>query len=165
MSYSMQGQVHWVGPTQQITDTFTKRDLILSLPTNNPNYPNYVKLEAHKDKCSILDGIQQGQQVSVTLFIEGRLHTNAQNVTNCYNTLKLWTIQPAQQQAAAPQQAYQAPAPAAPVTPPATPAMPQQAAMPPQTNAQWMDAEHARQQGLQNNIPQVPGTIPPTSPV
>ena len=63
------GVVHLVGDIQQIKDNFTKRELIVE---TDGQYPQYIKIEFVKDKCSLLDGLNEGDSVSVSYDLRGR---------------------------------------------------------------------------------------------
>jgi hypothetical protein len=45
----IKGKVHEVGATQQVSETFKKRDLIVEY-AENPTYPEYIRFEAYKTK-------------------------------------------------------------------------------------------------------------------
>lgn len=86
------GKIVVVGSTQQITDTFKKRELVIE-HAENPQYPEFVKLEAMQDKVTILDNLNVGAEVSVDFNIKGRAHTNKDGVTKYYTTLVAWKIE------------------------------------------------------------------------
>lgn len=162
MSYEFKGKCYWVGPVEQVTDSFKKR-LLIVVGGDNPQYPQHVQFEAKQDRVSLFDNIQAGQDLEVSFNIDGRLHTNQEGVTRCYTTLTAWKVNAVQQQAPAPQPTAPAPQPVAPTVPVQGP--PAQG-VPPQSNTDWMQQQHAQQQqNLQNNPPAIPGSIPPTSPV
>lgn len=65
--------IHKIGETQQISDKFKKRDLILYVEnTNKPEYSDYIKLEAMQDKCETLDSLKPGDVIEATFFLSGR---------------------------------------------------------------------------------------------
>jgi len=85
----IKGKVHEVLPTTQVTYTFKKRDLIIEY-AENPQYPEYIKLEAHNDKCDKLDELRQGDEVTVHFNLRGRAWTDKSGKTAYFNTLALW---------------------------------------------------------------------------
>lgn len=63
------GKVHKVFDTQQITDTFTKRELVVE---TDGEYPQYIKIEFVKDKTALLDELNEGDSVTVSYDLRGR---------------------------------------------------------------------------------------------
>jgi len=86
------GRVHEVLPTQQVTETFKKRDLIIEY-AENPQYPEFIKLEAHKETCEKLDELRTGDNVTVQFNLRGRPWTDKSGKTSYFNTLALWRVQ------------------------------------------------------------------------
>lgn len=106
------GKVHEIGAVQQVTDTFKKRDLIVEY-AENPQFPEFIKLEATQDRTNLFDNLHVGQEVTASFNLRGRPWTNKDGVTTYFNTLVVWRINAGQQSAAANAPAQQAaPAPA-----------------------------------------------------
>lgn len=105
------GAIHEIGQTQEVSDKFKKRDLVV-MCAENPQYPEYIKLEAHQDKTGLLDTMSIGDTVTVDFNLRGRPWTNKEGVTQYFNTLAIWNInndaagvaQPANVPATAPDQ-------------------------------------------------------------
>jgi hypothetical protein len=55
--------------TQQVTATFSKRELVLEVPGT---YVQYVKFELKQAKCGELDAFNEGEQIKVHFNIDGR---------------------------------------------------------------------------------------------
>lgn len=87
----LRGKVHEVGAVQQVSDSFKKRDLILYY-ADNPQYPEYIKLEANQDKVSLFDNLTVGQDIEVSFNLRGRPWTNKEGVTTYFNSLIAWKI-------------------------------------------------------------------------
>ena len=66
------GMVLKVGEVQEISAKFSKRSVVVEEDGGNPDYPNQVEFECHKDDTSMLDGITAGDSVTVTAFVNGR---------------------------------------------------------------------------------------------
>lgn len=79
------GKVYKVGDAEQVTASFKKRELILEIPGQ---YPQYVKFEAVQDKVSIFDGCNVGDNINVHFNLNGR-----ESKGNFYNTLQAWKIE------------------------------------------------------------------------
>lgn len=55
--------------TQQVTATFSKREMVVEVPGT---YVQYVKFDLKQARCAELDNFQEGEQVKVHFNIEGR---------------------------------------------------------------------------------------------
>lgn len=87
----VKGKVHAVGPTQIVSETFQKREMVLEY-AENPTYPEYVKFEALQDKCDLFDKINVGDEVEVSFNLRGRPWTDKGGQTNYFNSLVVWRI-------------------------------------------------------------------------
>lgn len=87
----IRGKVHEIGQTQQVTDTFKKRDLIV-LYAENPQFPEYIRFEATQDRTSIFDNLEVGDEVEVSFNLRGRPWTNKEGVTSYFNSLVAWRV-------------------------------------------------------------------------
>lgn len=85
------GKIHEVGVVQNVTDTFKKRDLIV-IVAENPEYPEYIRVEFTQDKVDLLDKFKVGQDVDVSFNLRGRPFTNKQGVTTYFNSIVGWRI-------------------------------------------------------------------------
>jgi len=102
------GKVHEIGQTQQISDTFKKRDLVIQY-AENPQFVEYIKFEATQDRVNIFDNLNPGDEVSVSFNLRGRPWTNKDGVTSYFNSLVAWRVNKgASEQPSAP--AYNTPA-------------------------------------------------------
>lgn len=85
--------VHLVGETKQITDSFRKRDLVVTF--KDGEYSQFVKFQACQDRSDLLNDIKQGQEVKITYFLKGREWTSPKDQSvNYFNSLDLWKIEP-----------------------------------------------------------------------
>jgi hypothetical protein len=87
----IKAKVHELGPIQNVTETFKKRDLILQY-AENPSYPEYIKFEALQDKVSLFDGLRPGDEVEVFFNLRGRPWTDRNGKTSYFNTLVVWKM-------------------------------------------------------------------------
>lgn len=81
--------VKFIGETQQVTEKFRKRDLVVTY-ADNPDYPEVLKFEASGDKCDKLDELRIGDDVTVHFNLKGREWVNKNGETQYFNTLSLW---------------------------------------------------------------------------
>ncbi|WP_421945722.1 DUF3127 domain-containing protein [Pedobacter sp.] len=87
----IKGKVHEVGATQQVSETFKKRDLIVEY-AENPTYPEYIRFEALQDKTGLLDTFKAGDEVEVFFNLRGRPWTDKSGKTSYFNSLVIWRI-------------------------------------------------------------------------
>ena len=87
----IRGKVHEIGQTQQVTESFKKRDLIVAY-AENPQFVEYISFQATQDKVSIFDNLNVGDEVEVSFNLRGRPWTNAQGVTTYFNSLVAWRV-------------------------------------------------------------------------
>lgn len=87
----VKGKVHEVGATQQVTESFKKRDLILAI-SENPQFVEYVRFELTQDNTSKADNLNVGDEVEVAFNLRGRPWTNKDGVTTYFNSLVAWKI-------------------------------------------------------------------------
>jgi len=88
---NLQGIVHEVGNTEQVSDKLRKRELIIEY-AENPQYPEFIKIEAINDRCDLLDNVRQGESVSVDFNLKGRPWTDKTGKKTYFNSLQLWKI-------------------------------------------------------------------------
>ncbi|MCO5274778.1 MAG: DUF3127 domain-containing protein [Flavobacteriales bacterium] len=116
-SVTINGTVKLVGQTQQISEKFSKRELVVT--ESSGQFPQHIPVEFTQDKTSLLDPYAPGDEVSVTCFVNGREWTR-DGVTKYFLSLRGDRIEKAG-----------APARAAAPSAAATPPPPTMADMPP----------------------------------
>ncbi len=97
------------------TETFTAREFVLEIESNNSQYKDYVIFQLTNDRCSVIDRFNIGDELHVTFDIRGRRWVRpADGVVMYFNTLSAWRIEPyapqqysAMQRQEYPQQGYQ----------------------------------------------------------
>jgi single-strand DNA-binding protein len=83
-------KIHSIGETQNVTETFSKREFIVE---TQEDYKQYLQLQVIKDKCDVLNHFKPGQEVKVHLNLKGRLWTNKEGKEIAFNTLECWKIE------------------------------------------------------------------------
>ncbi len=84
--YEAIGKIKLISAVQSFTRGFTKREFVVT--TANDKYPQDLKFEIVKDKCSLLDSYKEGQEVQVTFDIRGNEYNG-----KYYVSLSCWKIQ------------------------------------------------------------------------
>lgn len=106
-AYEAEGKLYKKMDTQQVTDTFKKREFVVEMVDGA--YTQLVKFQMVQNNCEKLDGFNEGDDVKVTFNLRGREWTSPQGEVKYFSTLDAWKIDT---QAAAPvQQAAPASAP------------------------------------------------------
>jgi hypothetical protein len=78
-----------VGQTEQVSDKFKKRELIVEY-AENPTYPQTIKFEASQDKCDKLDALKVGDEINLHYNLNGREWTDKTGNVQVFNTLSIW---------------------------------------------------------------------------
>lgn len=89
--FKLNGIVKVVNPTVQVSEKFSKREFVVTDASSM--YPQDIMFQATQDKCSLLDSIQQNDQVEVSFNLRGREWTSPQGEVKYFNTLEAWRIE------------------------------------------------------------------------
>ena len=85
------GKIIEKNDTQDITDTFRKREFIVEY-AENPQYPEFLKFELIQSNCEQLDTVEVGDEVNVSFNLKGRKWTDPKGVVKYFNSLQAWRI-------------------------------------------------------------------------
>lgn len=91
MSLTLTGTIKKIGATDQVTDNFKKREIVIT-DDSNSQYPQHIQLQASHDRCTILDQFYVGDNVTVHFNLRGREWTSPQGEVKYFNTLDIWKI-------------------------------------------------------------------------
>ena len=89
--FKLTGTLKVIKDTVQVTEKFSKREFVVS--ENSSMYPQEIAFQAAQDKCSMLDGFTEGDQVEVSFNLRGREWTSPQGEVKYFNTLDAWRIE------------------------------------------------------------------------
>lgn len=104
-SYEVQGVIHTIDETKTYGQNgFTKREFVIKLTGEgqNPDYPNFVAMELIKDRCSLMDPFQPGDEILVNFNLSGRLWSAPGKPEKCFTSLQAWKVESASGQEPAP---------------------------------------------------------------
>tara|TARA_R110002020_G_scaffold461179_1_gene680008 strand:+ start:48 stop:401 length:354 start_codon:yes stop_codon:yes gene_type:complete len=91
-TFNFTGTIDTINETQVISETFSKREFVLT--DNDENYPSFIAFELIKDNCNLLDNYKIGDKITVSFNLEGRKWLNPKtNIERTFNTLKVWKIE------------------------------------------------------------------------
>ena len=77
--------------TQEIKDTFKKREFVLEY-SENPQYPELIKFELIQSNCEQLDQVNIGDFVAVNFNLKGRKWTDPKGEVKYFNSLQAWRV-------------------------------------------------------------------------
>ena len=89
--FKLTGAIKMVGPTVQVSEKFSKRELVII--DSSTMYPQDIMFQFTQDKCSMLDQFKAGQSVEVSFNLRGREWTSPQGEVKYFNTLEAWRIE------------------------------------------------------------------------
>jgi len=84
------GKVKVVNPEQQVSASFRKRELVV---VTAEQYPQFISINFVQDKCDLLNGLQVGQEVKVSINLQGREWVNPQGETKYFNDIQGWRVE------------------------------------------------------------------------
>lgn len=90
MSFEVQGKLHEKFDTQQINDSFKKREFVLEI--EDGNYTQHVKFQLTQDRCDLLNDFNKGESIQVSFSLAGRPYTNKEGNTVYFTNLNAWRV-------------------------------------------------------------------------
>lgn len=114
MSLEISGRLHAIFPTQQIKETFSKREFVLELTDESPTgmvFTNYASFQLVNNQCGLMDQYQEGDLLKVSFSIRGN-RWEKDGTTKYITNLNAWRIErvgeqpPVQQPSSVPQPNY-----------------------------------------------------------
>lgn len=94
MGIQINGRVHAIFEIKQITERFQKREFVLEL-SDKSQYAQYVLFQLTGDRVTAIDAFKAGDQVQVDFSLRGREWTSPTGEVKFFNSLDVWTIDPA----------------------------------------------------------------------
>lgn len=82
---TISGTIKVIGKTQDVSDKFRKRELVVTEPSGQR--PQHIPVEFTQDRCGLLDGYNPGDEVTVTCYVNGREWTGRDGVTKYFLSL------------------------------------------------------------------------------
>ena len=89
--FKLTGTVKVIKDTVQVTEKFAKREFVINDASSM--YPQDILFQSVQDKCSMLDGYTEGDNVEVSFNLRGREWTSPQGEVKYFNTLDAWRIE------------------------------------------------------------------------
>ena len=77
--------------TRQVSDKFKLREFVVT--DNAQSYPQTILFQVTQDRCSLLDDIKVGDEISITFNLKGREWKNPQGEIKIFNSLDAFRIE------------------------------------------------------------------------
>lgn len=85
------GRIKRISDTQQITDTFKKREFVIE---TDEQYPQSIGFEVIQDKVSLIEPFAEGELIEVFFNLRGReWQKDSSSPIRVFNSLHAWRIQ------------------------------------------------------------------------
>jgi hypothetical protein len=86
MTIEIKGTVKVLNATEQVTDKFAKKEVVLTIDQDS-KYPQDISIQAINDKISLLDSVQVGDIVTIVVNLNGR-----ESKGRYYNSLTIFKL-------------------------------------------------------------------------
>lgn len=87
----IKGTVYKVSQEEVKSEKFKKREVILEVVKGE--YKDYLTVQFSNAKCDLLNNVRQGDMISVSINLKGRLWTGNDGVEKGFNTIEGWQIE------------------------------------------------------------------------
>ena len=87
----IKGTVYKVSQEEVKSEKFKKREVILEVIEGT--YKQYLTVQFSNAKCDLLNNVRQGDMISVSINLKGRLWTGADGIEKSFNTFEGWQIE------------------------------------------------------------------------
>jgi len=95
-AFKIRGTVKVINETVQITQTFSKREFVITTDLSSP-YPQHIMFQTIQDKCVMLDNVQINDTIDVSFNLRGREWISPAGDIKYFNTLDAWRIEVVEQ--------------------------------------------------------------------
>ena len=89
--FQISGKVLKVGKTEQVSEKFKKREIVIE-DRSNEQYPEVCVFQFVQDKCGNLDQYRAGDVVTIDFNIKGRAFQKPGEETKYFSNLQGWKI-------------------------------------------------------------------------
>ena len=79
------------GNEQKVSDRFRKREFVLT--DNAASYPQTILFQLTQDRCSLIENVNVGDEITVTFGLKGREWKNPQGETKFFNSLDVFKVE------------------------------------------------------------------------
>jgi len=94
MKNQLEGTIYKVFPTEQVLETFIKREFVLVTDADT-QYPQKVLMQCIQQNVNYLDAFKEGTKVRVNYNVRGKEWLDPEkNEHRYFNTLEVWNFIP-----------------------------------------------------------------------
>ena len=86
MSFELTGKLHRIFDTEQIKETFRKREFVIEKVDGQ--YPEFIKFQLVQDRTNLMDDFNEGDEVTVAFDLRGREWQG-----KFFTNLQAWRVQ------------------------------------------------------------------------
>lgn len=86
----IKGKIKKIFETQTFQSGFQKKEMVI---TTSEQYPQDILIEFYQDKIALLDPLNVGDDVKVSINIRGREWINPEGVAKYFNSINGWRIE------------------------------------------------------------------------
>ncbi len=90
MAFDIEGKLYKKFDTQQVTDSFRKREFVIEI--QDGAYPQLIKFQMTQNNCEKLDSFAEDNQIKVTFSLKGREYTK-EGRTSYFTNLDAWRVE------------------------------------------------------------------------
>ncbi len=90
MAFDIEGKLYKKFDTQQITESFRKREFVIEI--QDGAYPQLIKFQMTQNNCEKLDNFTEDNQIKVTFSLKGREYTK-DGRTSYFTNLDAWRVE------------------------------------------------------------------------
>lgn len=90
MTNTIQGTIREIYQTQQVSDKFAKREIVVTVAGQ---YPQHITVQFTQDKCAILDKYMVGDNVTVSYNLRGKQYEGKDGSVKYFNIIEGWKIE------------------------------------------------------------------------
>jgi len=91
MSNQLTGVLREIYPVQQISEKFRKRDIVIT--DSSTQYPQHIKMQITQDRCTLIDGCNVGDEVTLHYNLRGKQYTKKDGTEDYFTTLEVWKVE------------------------------------------------------------------------
>ncbi len=84
------GKIKKVFDEQTFSSGFRKKELVV---VTQEQYPQQILIEFVQDKVDLLSGLNDGDDVTVSINVKGREWVNAEGVSKYFNSIQGWRVE------------------------------------------------------------------------
>jgi len=84
------GKIKLVKETQEVSASFKKREFVV---TTEEQYPQHILIEFAQDKCDLLNSVNVGDDVTVSINLRGSEWVNPEGEAKYFNQIQGWKLE------------------------------------------------------------------------